>query len=676
MATDSRYGQHWRPGVWLDEGGCLFVIHAPALDLQLELRLYDDQEHIQQALPLQLRQGPLQGIYVPEVRPGQLYAYRSVRHGKTLIDPYARLLNRTLEWGSALLGLDSQSSEDSDALVPKSVVRAVEPEARPMNRPIVLPQQRVIYELHVKGFSMLNPEVPADIRGRYAGLAHSASIAYLKSLGITTVQLMPCMSFMSEAHLVARGLSNYWGYNPVNFFAPDWRYALADPIQEFRDMVDALHSAGLEVLLDVVYNHTAESDAQGPAFSFKVLDKAGYYRLTPEGSLENFSGCGNSFRSDSPAGLRLIMDSLRYWYGSMGVDGFRFDLGSSLGRVSRDRQHDFSPDSPFFNAVAQDPVLCQALMLAEPWDLGPNGYQLGNFPPGWLEVNDRFRDGMRAFWRGDEMLPGEVAHLLMGSRRYFDKSSRPAHTSVNNVSYHDGFTLEDLVSYNERHNLANGEQNRDGHGHNLSENHGAEGPSTDEAVLQARHLHKLNLLLSLLFARGTPHLLGGDERGRTQLGNNNAYCQDNEISWLDWRKGSDLVPVVQALLGIRQQLGSLGSIVLPDENWFGESNVCGVEWRTDHGAPMNASEWEEPGCRSFSLLLERAPTDASASRERWAVLLNGSTRTTAFKLPSMSPTHSWRPMLSHVHTAITEAACTLPPTSIQVLRAISQVLPA
>ncbi len=502
--------------------------------------------------------------YLPDVRPGQLYGYRvrgpfdpkqghRFNDAKLLLDPYALAIGGDLAWDDSLFGHTvgdpredlSKDPRDSAGYVPKSLV-VDSAFSWGEDRPPRVPwNQTVIYECHVKGMTILHPEVPEALRGTYLGLVSDPIIDHLLGLGITAVELMPVHHFVTDKHLVDRGLANYWGYNSICFFAPDARYATAADgrqVSEFKSMVKALHRAGIEVILDVVYNHTGEGNHLGPTLSLRGIDNVAYYRLLPEDRrhYEDFTGCGNSLNMLHPRTIQLIMDSLRYWVTDMHVDGFRFDLAPALAR----ELYDVNRLGTFFDIIHQDPVLSQVKLIAEPWDVGPGGYQVGNFPIKWAEWNGKYRDCVRRFWRGDEGQLAELGYRLSGSSDLYQTSDRTPNSSINFVTCHDGFTLEDLVSYTQKHNAANGEEGRDGTDANWSANWGEEGPTDAPDVLELRDRVKRNLLATLLFSQGVPMLLAGDEIGRTQRGNNNAYCQDNEVSWVDWR----LTPREQELL--------------------------------------------------------------------------------------------------------------------------------
>ena len=540
-----RAGNHETLGACADRDGvnfALFSEHAEAVDLCL----FDAAGQETARLPLPERTGDIWHGYVPGCKPGQAYGYRV--HGpydpadgmrfnpnKLLLDPYAKRLAGSFQWGAEVLGDEpsdsgngpAMSTVDSAPFVPKAVVVGEQPQPR---RGARIPwSETIVYETNVRGFTMRHPDVPKRDRGRFSGMRHGEVLEYLKALGITTIELMPVQAFLDEAHLHAKGLRNFWGYNTLAFFAPEPRYG---SLEDCREMVDAIHDAGFEVILDVVYNHTAEGNHLGPTISFRGIDNAVYYRLMPDDLSQyvNDSGCGNTINIDHPQVRHLVLDSLRYWVTDVGVDGFRFDLAPILGRTAAgyDREH------VFFLELEQDPALAGIKLIAEPWDVGPGGYQLGHFPRRWAEWNDRYRDTVRQFWRADQGKLGELAHFILGSAERFELSGRGPWASVSYVASHDGFTVADIVSYEHRHNTANGEDNQDGHAHNFSRNYGVEGPTDDPDVNALRRRQRLNMLATVLFSQGTPMLLAGDELGNSQAGNNNAYAQDNETGWLDW----------------------------------------------------------------------------------------------------------------------------------------------
>ncbi|MFT3721005.1 glycogen debranching protein GlgX [Pseudorhodoferax sp.] len=646
-------GRPWPLGATFDGRGVNFAVaseHAQAI----ELCLYGaDGQHETARIALPGRSHDVWHGYLPGALPGLVYGLRA--HGpwrpdqghrfnpfKLLLDPYAREIVGTFAWRDEHFGADLRHPlhmDQTDNAPWALKARVVHDDAdwggdEPPRTPLA---DTVLYELHVRGFSKANPAVPEPLRGTYAGLAHPASIGHLQRLGVTAVSLLPVHYALDEQRLVRLGLGNYWGYNTLGFFCPAPRLAAAREgaaqREEFRAMVRALHAAGIEVLLDVVYNHTAETDENGPTLSFRGLDNALYYRLPPEhrALYENHTGCGNTLDIRSPRVLQLVMDSLRHWVAEFHVDGFRFDLAVVLGRG----EHGFDARGAFFAAVAQDPLLSRVKMIAEPWDIGPGGYQVGGFPRGWLEWNDKFRDSMRAFW----MLPaagregaaarGEFALRLCGSSDLYQPRNRPPAESVNYVVSHDGFTLADLVAYDQRHNEANGEQNRDGHGHNLSFNCGVEGPSGDPQVLALRGKLQRALLASALLAQGTPMLAAGDELGHSQGGNNNPYCQDNATTWIAWdRADPQLTDFTARVLALRRLAGPFGS------HWYsGLSDPLGLHdlsWLQADGSPLAGEAWQAPGQRVLGCLIGK-PGRAKAPL---LLLVNGGTADAGFLLPA------------------------------------------
>jgi len=492
----------------------------------------------------------------------------------------------------------------------------------------------VIYELHVKGFTRLHPGVPESWRGKYLGLTAAPVIEHLKSIGVTAVELLPCQSFLSEPFLQARGLTNYWGYNSVAWFAPANQYAVSDAVIEFKTMIRALHQAGIEVILDVVFNHTAEGGAAGPVLNFKGIDNSVYYRLTPDGrGYENLTGCGNTVNCEHPAVRSMIVECLAYWVDEMHVDGFRFDLATVLARDG----NGFNPQSAFFSSLRAEASLANVKLIAEPWDIGWGGYQLGGFPPGWSEWNDRYRDTMRAFWRRDGGKVGEFADRFAGSSDIFRHNGRGPSASVNFITAHDGFTLNDLVSYNERHNLANGENNADGHGHNLSWNCGVEGPTDEPGVVALRKRQMRNLLATLFLSQGVPMLQAGDEFARTQRGNNNAYCQDNEISWVDWSLASthaDLVDFVRLLAQVRRNHAEFRRETFL-KGTLSRAKISDVSWLPPRGSDMSQEDWQDGTLRTLGVLYAKHADPGG----RLLVLLNAADSAQNFVLPA-PPAHS------------------------------------
>jgi glycogen operon protein len=571
--------------------------------------------------------------FVPNVGPGQCYAYRvhgdyrpeaGLRYNpsKLLIDPYAKALAGSVDWQAPIFGyqqdheaadLSYDDRDDADA-VPKGVVVDNIFEWEGDRLPRIPYHDTVIYETHVKGFTICHPEIPEHLRGTYAGFAREPAIDYLKKLGVTAVELMPVHAFLDDGMLLGRGLRNYWGYNTINFFSPEERYSsIGDAgrqVFEFKQMVKALHKAGLEVILDVVYNHTAEGNHLGPTLSFKGIDNLTYYRLVPDNPRYYFdyTGTGNTPNTVHPQVLKLIMDSLRYWVQEMHVDGFRFDLASALARTLPEVAYvpALFEYSGFFDVIHQDPIVSTVKLIAEPWDCGEGGYKVGNFPTLWAEWNGKYRDDVRHYWKGDEGHTSELASRLTGSSDLYGDDGRRPSSSINFVTAHDGFTLHDLVSYNEKHNEANGENNQDGHNDNISWNCGAEGPTEDDGILALREQQRRNFLATLLFSQGTPMLLGGDEIGRTQQGNNNAYCQDNQLSWYDWnhdQREQQLLAFTRKLVALRHR-----HPVLRKRRFFVGRKIRGSEveditWLRADGAEMTDEEWTNGWVRTFGMRL-------------------------------------------------------------------------
>ena len=595
--------------------------------------------------------------YLPGARPGQLYGYRAhgpwePQHGhrfnphKLLIDPYARQLSGPLLWTDALHSYNVRSPRsdlsfdrrDSARAVPKGVVTHDGFDWANAGRPNVPWAETVIYEAHVKGLTQLLEDVSPPERGSYAALAHPTVIAHLKRLGITTLELLPVHEFTNDRFLQEKGLSNYWGYNTLSFFAPHRGYMSADGDQdELRIAIRRLHAAGIEVILDVVYNHTAEGSELGPTLSWRGLDNASYYRLVQDNPrhLINDTGTGNTLNFSRSRVVQMVVDSLRYWATSYNVDGFRFDLGTVLGRTDEG----FRLNAPFFAAIRQDPVLQKLKLISEPWDIGPGGYQLGHHPPGYAEWNDKYRDTMRRYWRGDPDQRPEVATRLAGSPDLFDKRARRPWASVNFLTSHDGYTLHDLTAYEQRHNEANQENNADGHSHNFSRNWGHEGPGEDPEIAQKRALARRSMLVTLFSSLGTPMLLGGDEFGRTQQGNNNAYCQDNAISWFDWEQarsaeGEEATRFVVRLTKLRRRYEALRSArFLHGEREIAEE-VPELDWFDERGLNLSDDDWRNSEGRA--LLMRRARRKPDGSIETISLLLNASHEPLTFTLPPPS----------------------------------------
>ena len=608
--------------------------------------------------------------YISGVGPGTLYGYRV--HGpyqpddghrfnpnKLLLDPYARAHAGALTWNPAVFGYKMETGDDltfddrdSASFVPKCVV--VDPdfdwqaEARRQN---VHWDETIVYETHIKGFTKKHPGVPEHLRGTYAGFGSPAVIDYLKALGVTSVELLPVHSFVNDSNLLEKKLTNYWGYNTIGFFAPDPRYAaeVAHSLREFKEMTAKLHGAGLEVILDVVYNHTAEGNERGPTLSFKGIDNASYYRLLPDRKRYyiNDTGTGNTVNLSHPRVIQMVMDSLRYWAGHMHIDGFRFDLGTILAR----EVYGFDEQSGFLKAMGQDPLLSTVKLIAEPWDTGPGGYQVGGFPPGWAEWNDKFRDTARDYWRGDAP-PSDLAKRLLGSGDVFNREGRRSWASVNFITAHDGFTLNDWASYNDKHNEANGEDNRDGSSSNRSWNCGVEGPTDNKDVLALRERQKRNMLATLLLSQGTPMLLGGDEFGRTQQGNNNAYCQDSDISWFDWTMGEPherLLAFTKRVIQLRRDYPILRRSRFLTGAHDAQLDIRDVVWLSAGGHDMTQDEWDSGWIKCFGVMLDGRARKTAVARhgedESVLIIMNSSDGAVDFKLPHTSAGPKWTLLL-------------------------------
>ena len=673
-------------GVHCDgEGANVAVFSQNATRIELCLFSEDGRRETER-LALPERSGPVRHGYLPGLAPGALYGLRA--HGphaperghrfnpnKLLLDPYARALHGRFAAGDACLGYDpaspegdlSFSSVDSAAAMPKCVVTAPAPPVPVGERPDTPWAETVIYEAHPKGLTRLWATLPAELRGSYEALAAEPVLEHLVSLGITALELLPVHAFVDDRRLLKEGLVNYWGYNSIGFFAPEPRYFGPAGPGGFRETVRKLHAAGVEVILDVVYNHTAEGDHNGPTLSFRGLDNAAYYRLRHghERYYANETGCGNALDVSHPYVLRLVLDSLRWWVEAMGVDGFRFDLATTLGRGA----HGFDPWGGFFGALRQDPVLAWVKLIAEPWDLGSGGYRLGEFPPGFAEWNDGFRDGVRRFWRGDAHGAQEMAERLLGSAGTFDRDGRRSWSSVNHVACHDGFTLADLAAYNERHNEANGEDNRDGHQANYSDNCGEEGESEDPEIRLRRTRRRRNLLASVFLAQGTPMLRAGDEVAASQRGNNNAYCQDNEIGWIDWTESDTaLLGFTRRLIALRRAHPCLRQNRFLHGRERAEDGMPDVEWHSLRGGPI---DWEDPGLEGFCLLLREsaeAPVHA-VNGDRVALIFNRSPEAISTRLPALPDGRVWLRALDTARPEALRAVCSdfrqdIPPQSI------------
>jgi isoamylase len=658
-------------GATWDGSGTNFALFTAHAD-KVELCLFEDHgksEIERVVLPEYTHE--IWHAYLPDVRPGQLYGYRV--HGpykpeqghrfnpnKLLLDPYARALEGTLTWDDALFGYEvghpkgdlSFDERDSAAFVPKCEVvdpaftwgRRLEP------RP---PHEAIVYEMHVRGFTMTNPGVPESLRGTFGGLATAPVVDYLRDLGITAIELLPVHAFVHDRLLIERGLSNYWGYNSIQFFAPHPEYLGKGGLGDFKAFVQQMHDAGIEVILDVVYNHTAEGNQLGPTLSFRGIDNKSYYFL--ENGLEryyhDFTGTGNALELRHRHVLRMVTDSLRYWVEEMRVDGFRFDLATTLARVGGQ----FDEQASFLDAVAQDPVLSTVKLIAEPWDTGAGGYQLGHFPPGWSEWNDQYRDTVRRFWKGDPGQLGTLASRFSASADIFDRRGRRSWATVNFVTAHDGFTLRDLVSYERKHNEANGEGNRDGVEHNHSANHGVEGPTDDAGIVALRNRQMRNLLATLLISQGTPMLLGGDELGRTKQGNNNTYCQDNELNWIDWQldgEAEGLLAFTRRLIALRRK-----HIVFHRDRFFHGRTIPGTDvkdvvWLRPDGREMREKDWADPDRRVIAIrlsgeagLLHLTETGEQELDDTFLITMNASAEDVVFRLPEDPPEARWQVLI-------------------------------
>jgi glycogen operon protein len=596
---------------------------------KVELCLFDSPTDAtpRECIELSERRVHVHHSFIPGVKPGQLYGYRV--HGpwdpvrglrfnpaKILVDPYAQATANDVDWSAAMFPYKIGAPEadlvidetDNAKGAPKSVVVDNVFNWENDHAPRTSWRNTLIYEAHVKGLTMRHPDVPENLRGTYAGLASRAVIAHFKKHGVTAVELMPVHEMVDDQLLIDRGLKNYWGYNTLSFFAPAGRYSsmgrLGEQVAEFKAMVKALHAANIEVILDVVYNHTAEGNHLGPSLSLKGIDNGSYYRLVGDSPryYMDYTGCGNSLNMRHPQTLKLVMDSLRYWVTEMHVDGFRFDLASTLAR----ELHDVDRLSAFFDIIHQDPVLSTIKLIAEPWDVGEGGYQVGNFPDLWTEWNGRYRDAVRRYWKGDQAVAAELGYRLTGSSDLYELSGRRPHASINFVTAHDGFTLHDLVSYNGKHNEANGEENRDGSDNNDSWNHGAEGETDDPAIIELRERQKRNFLTTMMVSQGVPMLVSGDEIGKTQGGNNNAYCQDNEISWVDWsldERRKKLLEFTQRVIALRYEQPVLRRRRFFSGGYVRGSDLKDIVWFRPDGREMTGEDWNHPESRALGMML-------------------------------------------------------------------------
>jgi glycogen operon protein len=654
-------------GASYDGAGTNFALFSEVAQ-RVELCLFDP-EGSEIRVPMTERDALVWHTYLPRVSPGQRYGFRvhgpydpSAGHrcdpSKLLMDPYAKAVDGQIDWAQACFSYDfedrgQRNTDDSAPHSMKSVVVNPYFDWQEDRLPRIPYHESVIYEAHVKGMTRMHPDIPEEIRGSYAAISHPVMIEHLTSLGITAIELMPVHQFVNDSTLVDKGLSNYWGYNTIGFFAPHNAYSSSgqagQQVLEFKAMVRELHRAGIEVILDVVYNHTAEGNHLGPTLAFRGIDNASYYRLVDEDAAHYYdtTGTGNTLLMRNPYVLQLIMDSLRYWVTEMHVDGFRFDLAASLAR----QFHEVDRLSAFFDLVHQDPVISQVKLIAEPWDVGPGGYHVGNFPPQWTEWNGRYRDLVRDYWRGEPSSTGEFAERLTGSSDLYQDDGRAPYASINFVTAHDGFTMADLVSYNDKHNGANGEGNNDGESHNRSWNCGVEGPTGDLVVLGLRARQHRNLLTTMLLSQGVPMILHGDELGRTQQGNNNVYCQDSELSWIDWKN------VDENLLGFTRELVALRNEhpVFRRRQYFsgkeGADGIPDIAWLRPDGTPMDADDWQAPSVGPLTVFLNGDAISEHGSRgdkitdDSFLLLFNPSWKDAHIMLPGAQHGWTWEPVL-------------------------------
>jgi glycogen operon protein len=664
-------GAPYPQGATWDGEGVNFAVYSQHAT-RVELCLFDGPHDAHETAHVDVveRTDGIWHAYLPDVRPGQLYAFRV--HGpyepelghrfnpaKLLADPYAKALSGAVRWSDTLFGYTvghpdedlAKDDRNSAGDMPKGVVIDGAFSWGDDRRPRIPWSRTVIYECHVKGMTMLHPDVPEHLRGTYLGLATDPIIDHLKSLHVTAVELMPVHHEVAERSVAERGLTNYWGYNTIGFFAPDVRFATGgrgEQVTEFKSMVKRLHRAGIEVIVDVVYNHTAEGDHLGPTLAFRGVDNTSYYRLDPNQPrcYVDFTGCGNSLNVVNPRALQMIMDSLRYWVAEMHVDGFRFDLASALAR----ELYQVNRLGRFFDIIKQDPIISQVKLIAEPWDLGEGGYQVGNFPVGWAEWNGKYRDTVRRFWRGDAGLVSDLAYRLSGSSDLYEDDQRSPHASINFVTCHDGFTLHDLASYERKHNERNGEDNRDGTDANYSRNWGAEGPTEALQVVRMRDRIMRNFLATLAFSQGVPMLSHGDEFGRSQQGNNNAYCQDNELSWISWdldARARKLLEFTRRVFGIRVANSVLRRRTFFRGHHITPAGVKDLAWLRSNGEEMTDADWVHHRSHVIGMLIHGRATDERDDRGRLAVgetiliLLNGGGRSRRFAMPAIAEPGRW-----------------------------------
>jgi isoamylase len=657
---------HPRGATWTGLGVNFAIFSAHAT--KVELCLFDDRaEREIERIEVPEYTDEVWHCFLPDARPGTIYGYRvhgpyEPAHGhrfnanKLLLDPYAKAVVGNLDWNPAVFGYkletgDDLTFDDRDSAPFMPRCRVIDPaftwgEDR---APRTAWERTVIYELHVRGYTKSHPAVPEILQGTFRGLTEPRVLEHIRGLGVTAVELLPVHTFVNDSYLLDNGLTNYWGYNTLSFFAPARRYAHVPDFAfaEFKEMVARFHDAGIEVILDVVYNHTAEGNQLGPTLSFRGIDNVSYYRLLQDDFRHyvNDTGTGNTLNLSHPRVLQMVTDSLRYWVQEMHVDGFRFDLGTILAR-----EHDgFDQGGGFLDSCGQDPVLSSVKLIAEPWDVGPGGYQVGAFPPGWAEWNDRYRDTVRSYWKGDDGKLGDLAARLSGSSDLFNRRGRKPWATVNFVTAHDGFTLNDLVSYNDKHNQPNGEDNRDGHDNNHSWNHGAEGTTDDQDIVALRERQKRNFLSTLLLSQGTPMILAGDEFGRTQNGNNNAYCQDNDVSWVDWQfdeQAESLIEFTKRLTALRRRYPVLRQSRFLSGIWNEELGLKDATWLTPAGQEMTADDWHNPAAKCLGILLDgRAQASGIRQRGSEATLLlitNAYHDVVPFILPKVAGGRDWR----------------------------------
>ncbi len=653
-------GNHHTLGATWDGAGVNFALFSAHAE-RVELCIYDTSgKRERERITLPECTNEVWHGYVPGIVPGDCYGYRvygpydpaqghRFNHNKLLIDPYAKQLIGNIKWSDVHLAYRTNSPRedlsfdrrDNSRAMPKCVVVDTAYTWGDDKRPDIHMSDSVIYEAHVRGLTIKHEGLDESIRGSYAGLGDKQIIQHLKSLGVTTVELMPIHHFVDDRFLVDKGLKNYWGYSTLNFFAPEQRYFSGQgDLGEVKQMVRKLHDAGLEVILDVVYNHTCEGDQRGPSLSFKGIDNSSYYRLMPDDKRYyiNDTGCGNTLNLNHPRVLQMVMDSLRYWVTEMHVDGFRFDLATSLARDTQG----YNDRSAFLVAVGQDPVLSRVKLIAEPWDIGPGGYQLGGFPAAWSEWNDKYRDTVRRYWRGDDGMLPELASRVFGSSDLFNHSGRGAWSSVNFVTTHDGYTLMDVVSYKDRHNEANGEDSRDGHDANYSDNYGVEGVTENKAINNYRNLQRRNMIATVLLSQGVPLLLAGDEMGRTQGGNNNAYCQDNEINWIDWslcEQDEAFLTFVKSAIALRKSQPLLRLRRFADV----ENRQVLATWCEPSGNPMSDHQWGESFAKCVSLLISNANSEHESGQlcENLLIVFNASKEAVKIQFPTAAGVSEW-----------------------------------